>query len=499
MLLLDTPVSDLRSALRRQRADDLFVYLAVLFVALIVAALAIRSGHVPFPVAAGIYVLGIPIILWRPVVGVYGLIFFSLVGDPSVSSWWPFTKGASSRESILFVADAIIVSPMEGYIAVTVIAMVLHIARGRLELTHRPELIRPLIVFTAAVLLGVIYGLGTGGSSFVAVHESRAILALPVLTILAVNLFTERRHLNTALWVIVAAVFVDSILSLDWYFRQIDAAERAGTDSLNIHSASVHANVALVTFASAWLTRRASFAKRLVLPFMLVPIFWVYGLSERRSAIGALVVAAILMSIVLYHRDRARFYAVIPLATFIMLGYTAAFWNVESGIGFPAQAIKGQVIGTEGLDEASNAYRAVENINILVTLRTNPLLGIGFGKPYLQAIPLPDLGNAFVLWRYVTHNSMLYIWMKTGIVGFVSLLYVLGRGVAVGVRAAIRAKDPESAVLATVGATFIAMFFAFAYVDIAWEPESMVVLATAFAMVVRTDKITAPESEDTEA
>ncbi len=499
MLLLDSPVSNIRSARRRQRADDLFVYLAVLFVALVVAGLALRSGHVPFPVAAGIYLLGIPLILWRPVIGVYSLIFFSLAGDPFVSPWWPFTKGVSSRESILFVADSIIVSPMEGYLGVTLVAMVVHVARGRLEVTHRPELIRPLMVFTAAVLLGVMYGLGTGGSNFVAVHESRALFALPVLTILAVNLFTERRHLNTALWIIIAAVFVDSILSLDWYYRQIDAAERVATDSLNVHSASVHANVALVTFASAWLTRRGSFAKRLVLPFILVPIFWVYGLSERRSAIGALIVAAVLLSIILYRRDRARFYSIVPLVAFLVLGYTAAFWNVDSGPGFPAQAIKGQLIGSEGLDESSNAYRTVENINILATLRTNPLLGIGFGKPYLQAIPLPDLGSAFVLWRYVTHNSILYIWMKTGIIGFVSLLYVLGRGVAVGVRAAIRAKDAETAVLATVGATFIAMFLAFAYVDIAWETESMVLLSIAFAMVVRTDKLTEPEAVDPEA
>jgi len=496
MLLIDTPVRDVRSARRRHRFDDLVVYLGVLFLALIIAVLAMRSGHVPFPVAAGIYALGVPVILWRPVVGMYGLIFFSLVGDPFTSAWWPFTKGASSRESILFVADSLIMSPMEGYLVVTLTAMAIHIARGRLAVTHRPELVRPVAVFTGAILFGILYGLGSGGSMFVAVHESRSMLALPVLTVLGINLFTERRHLNTALWVVIVAVFVDSIVSLDWYWRLTDAAGRADIGSLNIHSASIHANVVLVALASAWLTRRGSLAKRLVLPFLLFPILWVYGLSERRSAIAALIVAGILVSIVLYHRDRSRFYSVVPLGIVLVLGYTAAFWNADSQAGFPAQAIKGQLIGSEGHDESSNAYRSVENINILATLRTNPLLGIGFGKVYLQAYPLPDIGNVFVLWRYVTHNSVLYIWLKTGIVGFVSMLYLMGRGVAVGVRAAIRAPDPESAILATVGASFIAMFLAFAYVDIAWESESMVLLALAFAMVARLDKLTAPDVQE---
>ena len=49
----------------------------------------------------------------RPTFGIYLIVFFTMVGDFVTMPWWPFTKNMSSRESIFFVNDQLILNPLE--------------------------------------------------------------------------------------------------------------------------------------------------------------------------------------------------------------------------------------------------------------------------------------------------------------------------------------------------------------------------------------------------
>src|SRR5262249_4954316 len=144
--------------------------------------------------------------------------------------------------------------------------------------------------------------------------------------------------------------------------------------------------------------------------------------------IGIFVVIA-----VLYQRRRRAFWFVAPTVVLVGTGLVLATWNAVGVIGLPAQAVK-TVLFPEDLssaDSGSDVYRQLEAINIFATIQSNRLLGVGFGRKFLQVVPMPDI-SFFEFWEYVPHNNVLWIWMKMGFFGFVAMLFMFGRSVQLG-------------------------------------------------------------------
>ncbi len=107
------------------------------------------------------------------------------------------------------------------------------------------------------------------------------------------------------------------------------------------------------------------------------------------------------------------------------MAYVGAFWSSSSTIAFPAQAVK-TVVAPDSLgaaDQSSDQYRDIENYNLNYTIRADPIAGQGFGRPFLRPIPLADI-SVFELNAYLPHNSLLWIWIKMGFLGFVTVLYL---------------------------------------------------------------------------
>ena len=109
------------------------------------------------------------------------------------------------------------------------------------------------------------------------------------------------------------------------------------------------------------------------------------------------------------------------------------------------------------------------------------MLGIGFGHPFYRPYALPEI-NLFGFEAYVPHNSLIWIWIKMGIGGLVALLYIFGRALAQGAARARAAPPGVDAVIAMIGVVFVAMYAVFLYVDIAWEPRNVVLLALSIGL-----------------
>jgi len=69
--------------------------------------------------------------------------------------------------------------------------------------------------------------------------------------------------------------------------------------------------------------------------------------------------------------------------------------------------------------------RDIENYNLVVTLRSNPLLGVGFGYEYIEEVQAYDIKSIFPQYRYLPHNSMLGFIAFTGLLGFVLIWQVV--------------------------------------------------------------------------
>jgi hypothetical protein len=68
--------------------------------------------------------------------------------------------------------------------------------------------------------------------------------------------------------------------------------------------------------------------------------------------------------------------------------------------------------------DASSIMRDIENYNLMRTLKTNPLLGVGFGKEYIEEVRAYDISSIFPQYRYLPHNSLLGVIAFTGMLGF---------------------------------------------------------------------------------
>ena len=143
-------------------------------------------------------------------------------------------------------------------------------------------------------------------------------------------------------------------------------------------------------------------------------------------------------------------------------------------------------------DQGSDVYRQMENFDTSATIHAKPITGLGFGHKFYRPVQLPDISKFFPFFEYIPHNSVLWIWIKAGIGGFVAMFFLFGAATRAGVRSTILLARGRSCALAFAAVAYVVMYFVFAYVDIAWDMRSMVCLAIAFAFC--SDLIALPET-----
>lgn len=471
------------------------MYVAVLGVGLLVARFAwLRSWQPYVGLSAG--VLLVTWLAWvvRPRVGLNLTLFLALIGDTVTISWFPFNKNLSSHESIFWISDGFSMSPLEMTILLALVVVFFRRWTESQPLLARGDLLIPLLLFLATVFVGFGVGLGRGGDFRIALFEARPLLYFPLVFILANSVCEQAKHYRHLLYSALAAIVIQSLLSARVAYN-MSAAQRASIESLTEHGSSIGINLLLVTLILSFAFKGSHWAFRSALLVGAIPAVWVYLLSQRRVAFVALTLAFGLFSIILFWRQRRTFWKVVPIVSLIGLAYVLAFWNSDSSLGFPAQAIK-TVIAPDELtakDQSSDQYRLIENFNLQATIRSSPLLGLGFGQAFLRPVPLPNI-SSFEFHEYIPHNSLLWVWVKTGIVGMVGFLYVIARAIVGGVDRVKRQAIGVDFVVSVAGLFFVAMFAMYVFADIAWEPRNSVLLGVCLALC--TSHVGLPSAEN---
>ena len=124
----------------------------------------------------------------------------------------------------------------------------------------------------------------------------------------------------------------------------------------------------------------------------------------------------------------------------LLLAYTVVGWSSPSRVFAPVGFVRSivQPERTDGSLDRSTLFRDVENFNLVNTFRSNPVVGTGFGHPFVVTVEgdaLPD----FVEYGFLPHNSMLGLWAFTGFVGFSGIFGTLVVASLLAVRARARA------------------------------------------------------------
>ncbi len=481
---MNTAASELADAQRRDRPATWWVgYLGVVGGGLFIAMIGRDRLDQPF-LAMTLAFLALLVTAWflRPTAALYATLFLSMIGDDVTTAWFPFNKYLSSEVSIAFVANGLSISPLEISLAtgLTVTSLRHYSETGRLF--HRNGLFRPVVVFGVFIIAGFARGLSRSGDPRIAILEGRGLLYLIAMFLIASIVLVDRRSMQRAIWWVIAGTVIHSVFALE-YLSRIPSSEREGLESLVEHGASLPMNLVLILVLVSLMFRGVPTSLTVVFGALLVPVGTVYLISQRRAAVAALCVAIGVMCMVLAWRQPRTFWKAVPVLAIVTGGYVGAFWNSQSTAGFPAQAIKSVVAPGQAAeeDQGSDLYRIYENIDVNYTIRASPLLGIGFGQPFYRPIPLPAIAD-FTLARYVPHNSILWVWMKTGLFGFASMLYLMTKALMLGTRRARMARDGLDTLVPLVAVLYITMYTIYTYVDISWDARNTPLLGLALAV-----------------
>ena len=439
-----------------------------------------------------IFIAGIVALSLEPRLGIYMIVLFTLMGDAELTWWWPFDTNFSSRQSLLYWNDSMIFSPLELYLTLTLLSWLFRVIFRRDSWRiHTGPVFWAICAFSLFLVIGFVYGTMTGGDSKIGLWEVRPIFYLVIISILISNLFHTREQITSLMWVIVFAIFLEGLSGVLYFgtTAKWSYAYVSGNDTIIDHIAAIHHNAIFVFATCLWLFR-ADLYKRVGILFTIPPIFLTYIIGQRRAAYIALALALALITVILYRENRRLFWLIAPTGAVFGLLYIAAFWNSGGALGKPVQAIKSVIAPNvaNSEDVGSNIYRILENANIAYTIRSNPLLGVGFGNKFKIIVPMPDI-SFFEWWEYFTHNSIVWVWMKTGFGGFFSLLYLIGTAIMAGVRLVWRMPSSELSAVSITAVMSIIMHFLFAYVDMSWGPQGMIFLGVMFGIVSRLEYI----------
>jgi hypothetical protein len=457
--------------------------LLVLGASALLGMVMVYSTPKPSYIAWLLFMAGFAIIIYQPRYGVYLILFLSLVGDKQLIYWYPFQLNFSSGESLLFLHQSLIFSPLEVYLALTLLSWFIHGFILRKLSFNKGDLFWPAMIFMAFVIFGLVYGLGRGGNVNVGLWEARPIFYLPFMLILTSNLITERDHILTLMGLVISALFIEGLIGVSTYFSVLRGGSSILAATFMEHSAAVHMSSFFIFILALWLYKGPLKARILTL-LMGIPVLYTFFIIQRRAALFALLLALVFMAFILYSQNQRAFWIIVPTLTILFTIYLIAFWNNTGMVGFPARAIKSQVTPHQASlrDQYSNIYRVMENYNISYTIRQAPLTGIGFGQMFYMVIPLPDI-SFFVWWRYIPHNTIGWIWMKTGIGGFVSMLFLGGLTIMTGIRTLFRMPDGMMKAVILTGTLYILVHFLFAYGDMSWDSQSMIYIGTMIGLI----------------
>ncbi len=281
-------------------------------------------------------------------------------------------------------------------------------------------LLLPILVYVGFVLLGWVNGLLTGGDFKISLQEVRAQFYFLVIYLMAVNFIRDRRQLNSLLWVVVLCIGLKGILYT--FRRYVTLAGLPLSDQgVGSHEEAFFFDCFIVLLMVLLLCRvykRLQWVMWALLPFVVLGNV----ACNRRAGTAALAVVLPLLLLAAYRALPERRRLIMGLCVTLTVGlsiYYPLFKNSSSILAQPARAIKSN-FQPDTRDAGSNAARDAENANLMATIRSAPLLGNGYGHRYLHVVYMADISDIYELEDYLPHNTVLWVWERLGIFGFLA-------------------------------------------------------------------------------
>ena len=300
----------------------------------------------------------------------------------------------------------------------------------------------PILAYVAFVGFGWANGMLTGGDFKLSLQEVRAQFYLFIAYLMAVNLVDDKKQVGVLLKTFVVCVGLKGILYT--FRRYVTLAGMPLPDQgVGSHEEAFFFDafaVLLLALLLCGVHKRLQWLMWTLLPFVVMGNL----ACNRRAATAALAVAVPILLLAAFRALPERRRLVGWIAAVLAVGwglYYPAFKDSDGMLGQPARAVRSQ-FSPDARDASSNLYRDAENADLMATIKLSPVQGYGYGKRMLHAVPIADISQQYEWWDVMTHNQILWVWMRVGTLGFVAF-WLMVSAILVFACQAIRA--PEAA------------------------------------------------------
>jgi hypothetical protein len=341
-----------------------------------------------------------------------------------------------------------------------------------------------VLAYAGIFVIGAAIGIARGGAwnADVALAEVRAPFQLGMTYFLAANLVRDVRQLTVFLWLFVLAAAVKAVQTILNYHdaSNLPYTLRTFISHEDVVFIGVGIGLAVVAVLLGLRTRLA----RVLLA--LQPLFLAADMvANRRVGLIALAVALIAITLLGLVAHPWRAALLVLTASVVLAVYAVIFWDSEGPAAEPLRAVRSVVdsSATSLVDQNSSAWRDIEHHNIGFTMRQVPLTGVGVGQHYLFERE-PDEVVGFPYWRFITHDALLWLWLKAGPLGAWALWFLVARVLLVGASAFRRAGDPSLRLVIALPVILIVTQVVFSSVDLGLTySRTMVVLGASLGLL----------------
>ena len=460
------------------------------FVVVALAALVGRS--LVIAVAPAVMVAGVYVAYTTPVrYTLFALIFLGLTIDATGEE--PFNSPLAPFGTLLVfnlnksLPIGALALPGIAVILLVLLAVVIHrqlvgsridSAGGRSE-PASPLLISLAVALTTVVLLSLM-GVARGGLFQMARMQLQAFVLLLLMAYVASQGLRNVRDYKTLGRIIVIAGVLRSLFVL-WAAQNLTVEPGEELAVAATHGDSLLFACATVLVIVRYLEKPS--ARTFMWTAFLVPLLGTGMLINNRRLVWVEIAAALLLWVVISRRSRIkRMLTRLGLLCLpLIVAYVVVGWNTssESKIFAPVKTFRS--VG-DGETDSSTLYRDLENYNLLMSMRFRPLLGAGFGQPFVEFVKLPNI-SFFEEYLFLPHNSILGLWVFSGAIGFLGIMLPMIVTVFLAARSYRAARTPEERMVAFMVIATVAIYLVHCWGDIGFsERRSTLLVGPALAI-----------------
>lgn len=492
--------------LQRSAASRQNIIITIIFVVIVVALVGLSNGNIaaalvpPLAVSALLALVYLPM---RYTVTTFFIVVL-LINSPGHNPMSGMWEGPLTLFGELFYSNLKNVTGIPGLsfnlveagLGLLVIVMTMRtILRNNIDRHLTYPAARPMkiaaFVSLGAMLFAMFFGAVRGGNIREAFFQTRVLFWIPFILMLCMRAFkTDRdiRRLGVGLIFISLAHILEGA-----YFYFIHVRPR-GLDLQYImtHFETVWFVLTMVVLLSTLLeTLKLRALWNLILIGGIV--MWGIVTNDRRLAYVSMAASLMVMFVFIQHGIR-RWLIRAALATLpLSVAYVFIGMHSNAAIFAPVHNLTSVADDTD----ASNFCRNVENYDLILTLRKNPLVGTGWGHEYDEVIVSIVYEQFAYLYR--PHNSMLALLAFTGAIGFYLIWIYLPIGAFLASRTYLTASTPLQRTTAMAAMCVVPIYMIQCYGDLGIEDvDTAIVMSAPLAcvanLVMRTGGLEEPKS-----